>query len=414
MPELLGVTSLVFGFLVVLVLAFRYWAIREVLVCAFLARAALACVHYWLFPLPYGVHDAAVFERIAWKWGQEGFWHAFTQFNPAASFVYSWLASLLYALTGRSALMLQGINVLGGTLIVFHSYLIAKELWGERRAKVTAWFVAVFPFLVQVAAVTHREVVIVYFLTLGVLFLVRWGHDSTLRHLVLAFGFLLASTILHGGMISVVLGAGLFVFWSTFGLSLKRFLVGRIRIPAFVTVLLMLTIAAGSGIVIGETLRLSTVGDLTSIDVEVFTRMVQDRARGEAAYLENVYPTSFFDIAWQAPLRIIYFLISPFPWHISSVSHAVAMSDVALHLVVFLGLWRSRHLILNDRGALAVVAVLIVAIGAFAVVTSNFGTAMRHRAKFLPIFAALWAVPVFRIRFVLLRNKFSETSTQSE
>ncbi|WP_431768726.1 hypothetical protein [Salinibacter sp.] len=309
--------------------------------------------------------------------------------------------------------MLQGINVLGGTLIVFHSYLVAKELWGKERARTTAWFVAFFPFLVQIAAVTHREVIIVYFLTLGVLFLVRWGHHSKLRHLAFAFGSLLVATILHGGMISAVLGAGLFVFGSTFGVSLKRFLVGQIRVPAVVTVLLMLTIALGSGIAIGEAFRLSTVGDLTRVDVEVLAAMAQDRAKGEAAYLENVYPTSLLDVVWQAPLRVIYFLISPLPWDISRASHALVLGDVALHLLVFLGLWRSRNFILNDRGALAVLFLLVVGIGAFAVVTSNFGTAMRHRAKFLPILAALWAVPIFQTRLVLLKKGISERKPQS-
>ncbi len=408
MSVVLGVASLVFGFVVTLVLALRHRIVCNVLVCAFLIRAAAACVHYWIFPLPFGVADAMEFERMAWNWGQEGLWHAFSQFNPAASYVYSWLASLLYAATARSPLMLQGINVLGGTLIVFHVYLLAKELWGERRSRTIAWFVAFFPFLVQIAAVTHREVSIVYFLTLGVLYLVRWGQYSMLRYLVLAFGALLVSTILHGGLVAAILGAGLFVFGSTFGITLKRLFVGRIRIPAFVTVSLIIGAAMGGGITIGQSLQLSSVGNLMSVDVEVLASMAESRAHGEAAYLEGVYPTSFLDVTWQAPLRIVYFLFSPLPWHISSVSHALALIDVVFYIVVFLGLWRSRSFIRNNRGALAALFLLGVSICAFAVVTSNFGTAMRHRAKFLPLLAALWAAPVTRIQLVIMRSKSSE------
>jgi len=404
----LGGTSLALGVVVILVLALQHRPIKNVLVSAFLLRAVAACFHYWVFSLPFGVADAVVFERTAWRWAQEGFLHAFSQFNPASSYVYSWAASLLYAVTARSPLMLQGINVLGGTLIVFHVYLIAKELWGKRRATTIAWFVAFFPFLVQIAAVTHREVAIVYFLTLGVLFLVRWGEYSKLRHLILAFGTLLVSVILHGGLISAVLGAGLFVFGSSFGITLKRLSLGKLRIPAFITVSLIIGVAIGGGVAIGQSLQLSSVGDLTSVDVEVVASMAQSRAEGEAAYLEEVYPTSLLDVTWQAPLRLVYFLLSPLPWHISKVSHAFALIDVAFYVVVFWGLWRSRGAILNKRGAMAALFLLAVSVAAFAVVTSNFGTAMRHRAKFLPILAALWAVPVFRTRLVLARSESSE------
>lgn len=413
MSEVLGIASLVFGFVVTLGLALRYRVIRNVLVCAFLVRAAAACVHYWVFPLPFGVGDAAKFERIAWQWGREGFWYAFTQFNPAASYIYSWVASLLYAVTARSPLMLQGINVLGGTLIVFHVYLIAKELWGVGRARTVAWFVTFFPFLVQIAAVTHREVAIVYFLTLGVLFLVRWGQSSKLRHLALAFGFLLVSTILHGGLSSAVLGAGMFVFGSTFGITLKRLLVGRLRIPAFVTVFLIVAAAVAGGIAMGQSFRLSSIGNIMNVDVEVVASMAQSRAEGEAAYLEDVYPTSLLDVTWQAPLRIGYFLFSPLPWHIGSVSHALALVDVAFYVVTFWGLWRSRFFIRNNRGALAALFLLAVSMSAFAVVTSNFGTAMRHRAKFLPVLAALWAAPLIRAQFVLTMSKSEKRTIPS-
>jgi hypothetical protein len=410
---LLGFTSFAVAFSVVLWVSFLNEGVRLPLVVAFCVRGIAAWIHYWVYPLPFGVGDAAAFERTAWRWAQEGFVHAFSQFNPAASYVYSWFASLLYAVTARSPLMLQGINVLGGTLIVFHSYLIAKELWGKERARTIAWFVAFFPFLVQIAAVTHREVVIVYFLTLGVLFLVRWGYHSKLRHLVLAFGFLLVATIFHGGMISVILGAGLFVLGSTFGISLRRLSVGQIRIPAVVTGFLVLGVAVGSGIAIGQTFRLSSVGDLTNVDVDVVATMAQHRAEGEAAYLENVYPTSFLDVLWQGPLRVVYFLVSPLPWHISKVSHALVLSDVALYLVVFLGLWRSRDFIMKDHGAQAALFLLVMGIGAFAVVTSNFGTAMRHRAKFLPILAALWAAPLIRAQFVLTTSKSAKRTIPS-
>lgn len=404
MSEILGLGTVVAGVAVVIELCRRYSYISTVVVVAFGLRLVAAVVHEWVYPLPHGTADAVVFEETAARWAEGGFLEAVSHINPARSYMYSWAAALLYAVTERSRLMLQGLNVIGGTLIVVNAYLIAKSLWGKRRAHTIAWFVALFPFLIQISAVTHREVVIVFFLTLGVYFGIRWVDSGRGTHLVMALVLLGAAVLFHGGLFVAIAVAmaclGALGLWQL----VSRLLSGRVRVGALVGLIGLVGVAGtilGTGALKTE---LSTVGAVAEVDVETVASMAEARAEDEAAYLEHTYPRTIGDMIVQMPLRVFYFLFSPLPWQVDSVYHAIGFVDMSLYVLVFWGLWQSKERILADRRATLVLLVTLATIAAFAAVTSNFGTAIRHRGKFIPLLAALWATPVLQKRLVLWRG----------
>lgn len=398
MAELLGLTTAAAGVLLVTWLCGRYPYVSTVVVVAFSLRLAAAAIHQWVVPLPYGSADARVFERIAWEWAQGGLFDAMAHFNPASSYMYSWAASMLYAVTERSALMLQVLNVVGGTLIVVNAYLIAKAVWSRRRAYTLAWIVALFPFLVQISAVTHREVVIVFFLTTGLYASIRWMQTERMRDLLAGLVLLSIAALFHGGMLIAVMGAMVTAAGIALWVLLRRLAVGRVRSGAAVGVFGVLCVT-GAVALTGPP-ELSRVGVITQVDPELVGNLAEARAREEAAYLQGMYPGSIRDLVVQAPVRVVYFLFTPFPWQVRSAGHAFALLDAMFYLFLFVGLWRSRGRIAGDRRAVFLLAVTLVTIVAFALVTSNFGTAVRHRAKFLPLLTALWATPVLGMRFL--------------
>lgn len=220
---------------------------------------------------------------------------------------------------------------------------------------------------------------------------------------------LLISTLFHGGLVVALFAAGSFVFMMTVGVSIKRLLLGRIQVPAFITVVLLTLGIFAGGAIIGESLRLSSIGDLTAVDVEIIAKNIEMRTYGEAAYLQGVYPTSILDLVWQTPLRLIYLLLSPMPWHISEVKHVAGVLDAILYVTVFYGIIKSSRWLVQKRSAMAVLVILGMSLVAFGMVTANFGTAMRHRAKFLPILVVLWGVPIFNTSIVLVsQNRKSD------
>lgn len=386
----------------------KFEDISTVLVVAFGVRLMAAAFHQWVYPLPYGISDAVRFEQRAWEWAQAGLVDAVAQFDPTGPWVYSWVGAVVYSVTDRSELLLQVLNVIGGTLIVVNVYLIARSLWGRHRAYRVAWLTALFPFLIQISAVTHREVLIVFLLTLGIYGSIRWMESGRLRQLLLAASALVGSALVHGGLVVAVAAAVLvFVVYAS-AVVVRRLRAGRVRVGAAVAVIGLIGVA--SIVAMAGVPELSKVGDVVEVDVETLGQLAEARARGEAEYLSGMYPSSISDVLVQLPIRMIYFLLSPLPWDVSSTMHAAALIDSGLYALILLGLWKSRQHILGDRRATFILFVTLSAIAVFALVTSNFGTAIRHRAKFAPMLMALWAAPITDLRIVLFSNRGSTRS----
>ena len=108
--DLLGIAALLVGALVTLNLASRHSSIAVVLLVAFAARAAAALFHFYVAPLPDRGADAVSLEHLAWEWSQEGLMEALGPFSGPGSSFYPWLMALLYAVTDRNLLMLQGVS----------------------------------------------------------------------------------------------------------------------------------------------------------------------------------------------------------------------------------------------------------------------------------------------------------------
>lgn len=135
-------------------------------------------------------------------------------------------------------------------------------------------------------------------------------------------------------------------------------------------------------------------------------------ARGGAAYLVGFTPNSILDIIIQTPVRMVYFLFAPFPWMISSSGQILGLIDALLYLVlVFYSIRGLKYLKkYNNQAFWAVTLMLLIMIATFAWVTSNFGTAIRHRQKIVWLIIAVsslgitkswlakWLLPRFKTK----------------
>lgn len=107
------------------------------------------------------------------------------------------------------------------------------------------------------------------------------------------------------------------------------------------------------------------------------------RATGRAAYLTGAIPTSPAELLSHFPIRLVYFFFSPFPWMVSGLSDLLGLLDAGLILLLFVaGLRGSR----GKRSALVPLwLVFLVVSTAFSLGTSNYGSALRHRGKLIPL-----------------------------
>ena len=393
LEDILGLVTLFLGFTIVWIIGLRHPNVKTILLLAFAIRAFFALVHYYIVPLPDSQADALTFERFAAQWAQGGLGNVLSHFQTGA-YLYSWVLSVLYSLFGRSPLMAQGLNVLFGTLIVWNVYRISASIWGEKLGKRAALCTALFPTLVLYSAITMREVAVVYTFTLGALYLIRYLKTEHLRDTALSFLFFAISMAFHTGMI-VGIAVEIFVIFVKW---LQGFLVPKKRMLAKRGIVL-LTVLIVTCVILTSGWGLEKIGGLrkTTSVVNWLAKEQASRAHGRAAYLKGMLPSSYFDLVWQTPIRVVYFLYAPFPWMVRTAEDILGLLIAALNFlatILFLGslsvIWRNP---LSRRLAYIVIGLVIV----FALTTSNYGTSVRHTSKIIPLVLATVRIPKVKL-----------------
>lgn len=354
-----------------------------ILLVALVLRLGLALFPVYIAPLPDSQTDALAFEQTGWNFSQslqEGLPIELPEYGG----LYSAFIGFIYYIFGQSFFLIQMPNVFVGVLIVFNIYRIGAFLWGERFGQRAAWVSTFFPTLILYAAMTRRETFIIYFLTLSLYYLLRWYDKGEIKLFIFS-----SLIILFGGILHSVLTLGLLVHGY---LVLKRWfkecIIRRskycIKIAtAGLLILIIIGAVLMSGLGFYQKFRnLKTLDDVGHY--QAYT------ARGRAAYLENLILAKPIDIIWQFPIRVIYFLFTPFPWMISSITDIIGFADVIFYIVLMIHAWKRSSTWLYNKRALPLTLMFLIFLAVFAMGTSNYGTAIRHRLKIVPMLI-IWA-----------------------
>jgi hypothetical protein len=389
-----GVITLALAAVVAVVVARRLPAARWPLAAAFCLRAALALYQTYAGALPGSGADDLWFEERGWVFSQmRG--DELAAIAGSGSRLYMLVIAVLYKLAGRSPLMILGINVLLGTLVVAAAFGVARLLWGERAAVRTAWAVALFPTLAMNSALVLREMVVVFPFTLGVYFIVRWHRTQRVAHLTAALALLLVASGFHSAMV-----------FATAGVVYVSIRAGAARAAPVHGVRRLVRVAAGVALsvaVVALVMRtgwgLDKLGPLDSLSVETLSdAQSAAAAKGGAGYLQGLPIRGPLDLVWQLPIRVVFLLFTPFPWMVRGLADLLGLLDALLYLSMAVLIGRAFPRILRDRSARAVLLLAGVTIAVFAASVSNYGTAIRHRAKTAPLLVALAAGALARER----------------
>lgn len=388
----LGLVTLAVAFAIIFFFAAKHREFALPLLAGFALRSLLAWVDAYVIVFP-GHSDSIHYDFIAFYWSRNGFVEALQHATTGAD-LYTWVCCMFYACFERSQLMMQAVNVLFGTLILVNVHRLTLLLGGsERRALQGAWLIALFPSLSYFAAVQLREVAVAYPLSLGVLYLTRWYRDRNSIHMLVAIVSLLTSMAFHSGSVAVLLAAGL---WMTGAFVRSMFTrgfrnLGRNALALTVGVLaLAYVFSSGFGMQKFKRVEEGQVGGVS--DSQTFF------AKGRTAYLADLHPESGTDMLVQAPIRVVYFLFAPFPWMLEAPSDVVGVIDSLTFVLLFRRVWQQRSVIARRQEALLVLAVFGAMAMTFAMGVSNYGTALRHRNKMLPLLVAVGLAMPDRLR----------------
>ncbi len=401
--DLLGLFIVLLGFatLIILLSQHKDARLRNLIILAFLLRTGLAITHAYIMPLPDSGADALTFERLGWQTA-EAWLDGEIAPSLSGAYLYSLLIGVLYYLFGRIPLVAQFTNVLLGTFTVYFTWKLALLISkGRSPALIATLIAALFPTLNLYSAITMRESAIVFFTALSIYCFFLWLQRGRLSRMFGAVILLLPASILHSGMVFIEI---VYLFFFCFYRPKKKKWVA-FGINTIIALFLLLFVV----IVFGDWLTSKLPQDIRLLlSPDYLGQRITIAARDRAAYLSGFVPRSIGDMLLQTPLRILYFLYTPFIWMVSTPTDIVGFFDALLY--IFLSIFALKGLVyLWHKDKLlfwGIVLISVVFLVVFAWGTSNYGTAIRHRQKmvwFLAIPAAIglargpgwkWSYPV--------------------
>lgn len=389
MADLLGLTAIALISVLTFFLASYQPKAAKILFVALAVRIIVLLLGHYIVDLPDSGKDDLTFENKAWEWAQFGFFNTINQYpGPDSSFV-SWIIALVYSVTGRSLLMAKSISLLFGIGSVFLGWLLTLRIWDERSASKAGWFFALYPTLILYSCLTLRETYISFFLLVAMFGIVIWAKKQSFKSIILSiFGFT-AATFFHGGMI---IGAVTFLTIilirniHTSLILLKRLV---INLKVFLIIFLISLII---GIYISQGINIPKIGSFEVLtNLERFLENVNQRRLGDASYPEWLSVNSVNELIYKGPIRIFYFMFSPFLVEIEKISHLFGFFDSIIYALLVFFTLRNRKVIWKNIALRTILIVLASYFVAFGLVIGNFGTAVRHRAKFIITFILIIA-----------------------
>ncbi|MDO3377828.1 hypothetical protein [Geoalkalibacter halelectricus] len=377
---------LAFASFIICALAIKRPYLKTPLIIALVLRGGILLAGLFAVNLPDSTADARTFQRFALMRSSlsPGEIISDISFN---SYFYPDIIAILYSLFHPDTVIMHGVNLLAGVGVVYSVGVLAYELWGKRAAYKAAMVAALFPTLILYSAVTMREALLTLCLLLSCLMFIRWYRSRALSHAVLAMAFSFLAMCFHGAH-AINLGWLLICMF----VIAVRTVVGKAKYLSYMRSLGMMTVALALLLVIGVSAQRITIpklGSLETTDAERLMSVSGSAMRDGASYPGWLSVETPADFGWKWSVRLPYFLFSPFPWDVRATRHLIGLADGLLYGVLFIMALRARGVLRNNKLAMLAIVFIMPAVMVYSMFIGNFGTGLRHRSKFVPIFIAI-------------------------
>lgn len=311
---------------------------------------------------------------------------------------YDFFTSHVYAITGYSPLSLFFISSLAGSIAALFIYLIAKELFSERIARISSLFAFFWPSFILWSTQNLKDSMIAMFI-----FILLWSFFYAYKYI--SPGFLLLSmvsvlTLSKIGMLYLAIIMFMAVFASLF------LFINYLSKSKLITLIILSFLYAVFYIVLGDKVlkfifeKSSYIMNQGSLwEFLDYNRSV--RAYGNLQFLKNVDISSPLKAIVFAPLGLFFAIFAPFPWQMGNIMQIMAIPETILFYMlapltikgmVFGYKKRLNHSFL----LLSIISGLLLFL---ALVEGNSGTLFRHRS------IAFYLIFIFTSIGISLKNE---------
>jgi len=414
--DLLGWLTLLLIFLGALIISKKYPKTRNFLFIALFTRSLCVILDQYFLSLPDSTGDAIVFEHRAYFYSQEYGLNMFGIFLQQDSYFISKFISIFYTILDRSPMMAKMLSVGFGTGAVFLIYNLSFIIWGSKAALRAGWIAALFPSFILYSSIILREVYVIFFLTYALIGCVNYIDKSKLIYFIKAlFGFLIAS-LFHG---PIIFGFFIFTVYICFKILKQnnyfiRFKKKNLYLLIIIPIILLPIITYFLGFYsIPKLGNFKNFGNL-SIKQEEGNKLVSFQERiiwkikkatkssgaltSGASYPQWTIPNNLIELVYLTPVRILYFLYSPFPWDIKRLVHFIGLLDAILYIYLSYCFIRNLKTLVYEPKTRFLILIFLLFVFIYSFGVGNFGTGIRHRLKFIGILIVIAAQKIPRLK----------------
>ncbi|MGH9874588.1 MAG: glycosyltransferase family 39 protein [Pyrinomonadaceae bacterium] len=340
-------------------------------------------------------------------WGGDKYFQSianqFVRSGTGSGWGMVYVVAAVYGLLGRNMLAIQLMNAVFGAATAVVIYLCTFQVFQNSRvARLAGIAVAFYPSLVLWSAQGLKDGPIVLCLAVAILATLKLGEKLSLKYIVVLIVALLSLIALRFYvfyMIAVAIGGA--------------FVIGMQQASAtsfarqFTAIVLLGVALTYIGVTRSATAQFEHYGNL-----EVLQRSRLDQARSaESGFGRDVDVSSTTGAISTIPIGVVYLLLAPFPWQITSLRQSITLPEMIVWWASFpllvLGLWFTIKYRLRMASPILIFTVMLTL--AYSVFQGNVGTAYRQRAQLLVFYFIFVAVG-----FVLVKEKREERKLRNE
>lgn len=337
-----------------------------------------------VFPILHSGADTEMFHRIAIVNQYNTIEVHRTNYTVFLTRVYS------IFLNGNPRMVAQFINVMFGigVILVVRRCLTILDISYKRKKQIIL-LMCLLPNFAIFSAILAREAWIEFFLALSVLFFIKWFLHSGVgvNNMILSILSVFAASYMHAGVIG--LAVGYMIAFTMYNPSAKTVKISFMSIIAILFSIAVVSIFMSNLSAFG--------GKFANVEMSeefIGEELTTASDQGGSNYM------SWFNTSSPAvglallPLRMMLFLFSPLPIHWRGFSDVFAFAcDGLIYLYL---MWNILRVRINNRVVrkmrMFLLTSILITTAIFAFGTSNAGTAMRHRAKFLSVILITYGV----------------------
>lgn len=308
---------------------------------------------------------------------------------------YSALVFRIFQLFGPQRIIAQYINLLLGMNSVIIAVNIVKQYKKDKNTEmIILLFGLLMPYFAIMNVLLLREALIVFFIISSLYFYILWFKDGKSWGIVMAVTCILLASTQHSGSFAIAIGYAIgLIFYDrkskSFHFKLKS--ISWILI-SFLFVYVIDYIFGST--VFGQFQRIEGIGDLLTFAEEGLG------AFGGADYTVFINTgTEILDFIVNTPIRMLYFVLSPFPWYWRGPLDIIAFVFSSLFNGLFY--YTAFKAIKTNEDREVLLLLLLTSIACtfiFGWGVRNIGTAMRHRDKFLLLNIIMYSMCVPGLR----------------